>query len=74
MSSSLTQRSRRWMLRRLERHERRRLKAAAPPQPRVLAAASLVDGYCELLGPAANDDAVGRSRRPQGPPLALIHG
>lgn len=74
MPNSLKQRSPRWMLRRLERHERRRTKSASAPRQSVVAVASLVDGYCALLGPAANDDAAGGALRPQGPPLALVRG
>ena len=71
--STLEDRSRRWMLRRLERQARRRLKAAPPrPRPRLLAVASLIDGYCEILGPAGNDDDLGPTRRPSRPSLAVV--
>jgi hypothetical protein len=71
MSGPVEHRPQRWLLRRLERRERRRLRAAKPPVLRVVAVASVVDGYCELLGPAGNDDvrpAAGRAR----PALSLV--
>lgn len=74
MTSPVAHRSSRWMLRRLERQAHRRAKAPSPVQPRLLAVASLVDGYCEILGPVANDDGLASSRRRPGPPLAVVRG
>ena len=74
MTGPVAHRSRRWLLRRLERQERRREKPARPLQPRLLAVASLIDGYCEILGPVANDDGRASSRRRSGPPLAVVRG
>lgn len=75
MAMPVELKARRWLTRRVERQARRRLKAPSPPaRPRFVAVASLVDGYCECLGPAGNDDGV-RVRRPAGgPPLALVRG
>lgn len=74
MFDEAQRRTRRWQMRRLERQERRRSRAVAPPTPQLLAAVSVVDGYCAILGPVSNDDDPAPAPRRDGRPLALVRG
>lgn len=73
MNGHLGLRSQRWVLRRLARQERRRHRPGeAGAGPRITAVVSVVDGYCDVLGPVCNDDVAGAIRGPARPTLVVV--